>query len=55
MPRCPYLEYKDTGWFSYDHFCKLTGAKVGDENNKVKVEHLCDTSDYDTCPVYKDR
>lgn len=49
---CPFLKYEDTGWFSYKHTCTATGAKIGDENNKVKVENLC-KKDFYSCPIYK--
>lgn len=57
MARCPKLENKDTGWFSWQWICGVTGEIVGDENNKTKVESLCDPKDYtckyDNCPIYR--
>ncbi len=55
MARCPKLETKDTGWFSYEYICDVNGMKVGDENNKNKVKTLCDCSNYEKCPVYQNR
>ncbi len=50
---CPYLKYEDGGWASYEFFCKATGQKVGDQNNKVKVEYTCRDSHFYDCPVYR--
>lgn len=58
MSKCPKLEYKDTGWFSWQYICSVTGKIVGDENNKTKVNHLCNSDsgcEYDNCPVYRSR
>ncbi len=57
MARCPKLESKSTGTFSWEYYCMLTGAVVGNENDKTKVKHLCDPDEYvclyDKCPVYR--
>lgn len=57
MARCPKLETIDTGWFSWENRCAITGAVVGNENDKTKVKNLCDPDDhscqYDKCPVYR--
>ena len=52
---CPYLKYEDTGWFSWRHYCKLTGMKIGDENDKAFVEKTCKNSHFYDCPIYKKR
>ena len=55
--RCPHCEYKDGGPFSWAYYCTVTGAKVGDENNRQKVEYLCNPRYgcryVDECPIYK--
>ena len=56
MSKCPELEYEDTGWFSWRDICGVTGAIVGSEHDKVKVEHLCDAESgdcYKDCPIYR--
>ena len=53
MARCYKLETKDTGWFSYEYYCKLNGMKLGDERSKEKVEKLCDCSNFENCPIYQ--
>ncbi|MBQ3803757.1 MAG: hypothetical protein II845_08695 [Oscillospiraceae bacterium] len=49
---CPYLEYVDTGWFSWRYMCKVTGQEVGDENHTTKVDYTC-KNDCFNCPIYK--
>ena len=49
---CPFYEYRDTGWFSYNCVCRVTGAVIGNENNHTKVDYLCN-ADYSTCPLYQ--
>ena len=57
--KCPYLQYKDGGFLSYEHFCKLTGKKVGDQNNKEWVNNVCNSDRgavyCDKCPAYRHR
>ncbi len=55
MSDCPELKYEDTGWFSYRYYCKVTGAEIGNENKREKVDNLCkkDYDCYKTCPLYK--
>ena len=56
MSRCPKLEYEDTGWFSWRNYCGVNGMKVGDENDKTKVQTLCDCDsgdNYKYCPIYQ--
>lgn len=56
MSRCPKLDTDNTGWFSYDNICKVNGMKVGDENDRTKVETLCDCDyddNYKRCPIYQ--
>ena len=58
MARCPFLKVDDTGWFSWDWYCELTGEKIGDDSHKTKVENLCDTeygTRYENCPTYQHR
>ncbi len=49
---CPFLEYQDTGWFSWRYICKETGQQVGDENHTTKVDYTC-KKDYENCPIYR--
>ncbi len=56
MAKCPYLLYKDTGWFSWDYICTQTGAIVGTEKNNTKVDYLCNKDgsfEYENCPIYQ--
>ena len=53
MARCYKLEVKDTGWFSYEYYCRLNGMKLGDERNKDQVEKLCDCSNFEYRPIYQ--
>ena len=50
---CPFLKYVDGAWLSYEHFCKASGQKIGDENNKSFVDNTCKNSHFYSCPVYK--
>ena len=49
---CPFLERKDTGWFSTDYICRAACRKIGNENDKSMVDRVCDGHFYD-CPIYK--
>lgn len=50
---CPFLKYEDTGWFSWKHTCTAIGQKVGDQDNKLKVENTCKNNQFYNCPYYK--
>ena len=59
MARCPELDTENTGWFSWKNTCRLTGATVGDEHDRTKVDYLCAPKDcscqYENCPVYRSK
>lgn len=55
MSKCSELIIKGGGAFSYDCFCNVTGAKIGDENNKTKVDNLCYCDCHYDCPIYKSK
>ena len=49
---CPYLQYEDTGWFSWRYRCEVTYQQVGDENHTTRVDYTC-KGDWQECPIYK--
>ncbi len=49
---CPYLEYLDTGWFTWRYECKVTGQEVGNDHNTTKVDYTC-KNDCSNCVIYK--
>ena len=54
MGRCPYLDYKDSTWFSYDnYYCKKCMKSV----TELEVKYKCNPEsgyEYEKCPIYKD-
>lgn len=52
---CPYLEVKDTGWFSWECYCRAQHEKLEDENShSPTVENVCHKSDnWPNCPYYQ--
>ncbi len=50
---CPFLKYVDGGFGSWEWYCRCIDRKVGDQNDKVKVENTCKNSHFYDCPYYK--
>ena len=50
---CPFLIVKEDGRWSYNYYCKAQcDMKIGDTNNKYKVENLC-RNRHERCDSYK--
>ena len=51
MGRCSALEVKSDSGFSYEYYCRNSGAKVGDDSGKAKMQNLCDCDKHYDCPL----